>query len=152
MEIILIVLILVLLFLNKEIFNNHPSKKCTEPMSVEMPDDQEPSFNPNSRSNDYYYDRTGMKGSLFNILGKSKYMLPKVTPRKLDYNKTIHDLELYPEQFYSECKSEFDQSKLTHPTINNDPLNTYLDFNQGVLVRNKCGMTKKPKCKICNDY
>jgi hypothetical protein len=141
MEILLIVLIIFLLFLNKELFAKPDnSKKCVESLSVEMPDSEAPSFNPNSRNNDYYYDRTGMKGILFKPLSdKKKYMMPNEEPLVLDYHKTIRKLELYPEKFYAKCVSDFNQDKLLPPHINftdafiPGPYG-YLTYNQGMLI------------------
>ncbi len=92
------------------------------------------SFNSNSRSNDYFYDKTGMKGTLFRTLPtEPKYEVPEKKEIILPEHRVVKYLEIYPEQFYAKCESKFKQSDLIEPSYNNDPLNVRLGFNQGVL-------------------
>ena len=134
MGILLIVLAVFLVFLNGEIFprqsNSHRERFLGE---------YTPAYNPNG-SNDYYYDRTGLKGTMF-VSGEKKYELPEEVEPQNSYGKTVKKLELYPETFYSECVSDFDYEEManTHLVVNNDQLNTYQSINKGVLVRNRCG-------------
>ena len=109
MKILLVILVLFLLFLNAEIFQSTPFGNShtdqTEALSVEMPDGESPSFNSNSRNNDYYYDKSGMKGTLFNTLSEPKYMLPSPVIYEPNYSQAIKKLGIYPENFYARCSS-----------------------------------------------
>jgi hypothetical protein len=97
----------------------------------------------NSRSNDYYMDKTGRNGILYNHLSDHRiYKLPIKQKRKINYHHTIKRLETYPENTYTQCVSKFNPDKLSASIINNDPMNTYLQFNQGLLIRSKCYTTK----------
>jgi hypothetical protein len=117
MKILLVGLVLFLLFLNAEIFQSvHPSQtdrrfnsrtSRIEALSVEMPD------------REYYYDKTGMKGTLFNPLPELKYMLPNSVIHEPDYTQIagsqleliehdeqiIKQLGIYPENLYARCLS-----------------------------------------------
>ena len=135
--------IIILIIIMWVVFNIHKLNKTCKPkkkvrfdlegFNMAMSDDQEPEFNPNSRNNDYDYDRNGRKGILFNQ-GKYKATAPiEKENLKFDYDDVVHKLELYPEKFYNKCTSEFDPDELQDEIINNDPSNTYLGFNQGVI-------------------
>ena len=69
-----------------------------------------------------------------------KWELPKLVNHEPNYPKAIHKLELYPEKFYTKCVSEFDNDALQkiQPTPHNDPYNTFLQFNKGVLIPIRC--------------
>jgi hypothetical protein len=149
MGFLLVVLILFLIFLNNEIFNKTPpqtSYRNVEKFSEEAyPIGYGNSFNPNSRSNDYFYDRTGLKGSLFRKMSPIPiYESEKKEPVPImSQNDIVHKLELYPIQFYEPCKSDFIQSQLLPPVYKKpDYLNDYLNFDQGVLIRQSCGVPK----------
>lgn len=102
-----------------------------------------PNLTSNNRSNDYYMDRTGRDGILYNQLSNHRiYQAPIKQNRKKNYNQTIKRLETYPEDTYTKCVSKFNPDNLVAETINNDPMNTYLQFNQGLLIRSKCYTTK----------
>ena len=138
----LIILIIILLFLF-EINNKQKYKKgsiykpCTKERFLGS---YETLFDDNSKNNDYYFDRSGRKGVLFRPLKKKKWELPKLVKREPNYPKAIHKLELYPEKFYTKCVSEFDNDALQkiQPTPHNDPYNTFLQFNKGVLIPIRC--------------
>ena len=91
-----------------------------------------PTFVPTNK-NDFYFDRTGRKGIMFNKLSDKKiWKMPKKTTTPVYYDNTIKKLELYPNKMYAPCASvNFD--KILPPVYKNDPNNTYLTFNQGVL-------------------
>jgi len=114
MGILLVVLILFLLFLNSEIFKKPKLIGCVEPFSEEAyPVGFGNSFNPNSRSNDYFYDRTGMKGTLFSKLSPVDIYEPikkEIVPI-LSQLEVSHKLEIYPEAFYQNCESDFIQKQ-----------------------------------------
>jgi hypothetical protein len=145
MGILLVVLILFLLFLNSEIFKKPKSIGCVEPFSEEAyPVGFGNSFNSNSRSNDYFYDRTGMKGTLFSKLSPVDIYEPikkEIVPI-LSQLEVSHKLETYPEAFYQNCESDFIQSKLSNPVYKKDYINDYLNFDQGILIRQSCGIPK----------
>jgi hypothetical protein len=110
MRFLLVILILFLLFLNSEIFNKPKPVGFVEKFSEEAyPLSFGNSFNSNSRNNDYFYDRTGMKGTLFSKLPPvdthdpiKKEIVP--TSSQLEVS---HKLEIYPEAFYQKCESDF---------------------------------------------
>lgn len=112
MGFVLVIFILFLLFLNTEIFNKMyltSSDGCVENFSEEAyPIGDGNSFNPNSRSNDYFYDRTGLKGSLFSKLSPVNIYEPvkKELIPKLSQTEVVHKLEVYPIQFYETCVSD----------------------------------------------
>jgi hypothetical protein len=102
-----------------------------------------PNLISNSRSNDYYMDRTGRNGILHNQLSNHRiYQEPINQKRKNNYNQTIKRLEIYPEDTYTKCVSKYNPDKIVDDVIKNDPMNTYLQFNQGLLIRSKCYTTK----------
>jgi len=144
MGIFLIILVILLVCLNNDLFPRKGKKiYCIDqPITTEpFLGQYAPSFNSNSRGNDYYYDKTGMKGTLFHLESKKKYELPEEVKHKNDIRKAVKDLEIYPETFYAKCESDFDYDSLEKMPvkIHNDYLNTYLNFNKGVLIRNNCG-------------
>lgn len=132
--IILLVAILGLLFILKDLVycRKYTVGGC-EGFNMEMYDDQEPAFNPNGTTSDYYYDRNGMKGILYNNLGCSKYELPPKENLQFNYDDIIHKLEIYPNKLYDKCESQYNPNELEGNIINNNPSTTYLNFNQGVL-------------------
>jgi hypothetical protein len=92
------------------------------------------SFNSNSKSNDYFYDKTGMKGTAFRSLSEyPKYAVPDKKEIILPEDRVIKHLEIYPSQFYDKCCPDFNQHDLHEPVHSNDPIHTRLGFNQGVL-------------------
>ena len=127
-----------LVFLNGEVFHKQNNQE-------QFLGEYEPSFNSNSRSNDYYYDRTGLKGTMFNLVSKKKYEPLKEIKHINNYRKAVRDLELYPETFYTKCFSDFNHDEIEKIpiTTNNDPLNTYLRMDQGVLIKSRCGCPVK---------
>lgn len=140
MELSLIVLLLIMVFItsqhknsNSDNFNAGQSFVGTTP----------PTHISNSRSNDYYMDRTGRKGILYNQMSEHKlYDAPPPNKRMINYGKTIKQLEIYPDTFYAKCVSKYNPDKVGYQNINNDPMNVYLTFDQGTLIRNKCYTTK----------
>jgi hypothetical protein len=101
-------------------------------------------FNKNedySVDDDYYIDRMGTKGYLVNKLNKSDiYDCTKLREDEKkqeyyyeNYDSIINKLEIYNRQFYDKCDSDYDPASLITPNINNDPIKTRLQFNQGVL-------------------
>lgn len=94
-------------------------------------------FGQNSRSNDYFYDRTGMKGSVFTIPTTNPiYKLEDVkTNPPLSQLQVMYKLEMYPEDMYQECVSDFKQSKLKTIKYKPNNLMDYLTFKKGVLVK-----------------
>lgn len=120
-------------FNNRESFNNGQSFIGSSP----------PNLISNSRSNDYYMDRTGRNGILFNQLSNDIiYKNPTIPKKNIDYNQTIKQLEIYPEDTYTKCVSRYNPDEIVDTIINNDTLNTYLHINKGVLVKSKCYTTK----------
>ena len=107
MESLLIILILLLLYMNYELFSGYPlyikSNYYHEKFSEESyPIGEGNYFNPNSRSNDYFYDRTGMKGSVFiDIIEELDNEVTKKTTNKykspvMSQLDMAYKLELYP--------------------------------------------------------
>jgi hypothetical protein len=147
MGISLVILILFLLFLNTEIFNTDIAPRCVEKFSEESyPVGGGNSFNSNSRSNDYYYDRTGLKGSVFtNPTSLPIYKMPKKEiSRSLSQLGVVHKLEVYPESFYNNCVSDYSHNNLktlthTGKFTKGDFINDYLNFNKNILVKQSCG-------------
>lgn len=92
------------------------------------------SFNPNNK-NDYWYDRTGMKGTLFRKLGDTdKYELPDETHVKKTIDEVRLLTNLYDVSFYTEQNDH--PPIITLPNIKyKKPNYTHqrLQFNQGVL-------------------
>jgi len=118
MGFLLIILILFLLYMNYELFGGYPlgikSNYYHESFSEESyPIGEGNYFNPNSRSNDYFYDRTGMKGSVFidvveypdieNTKEVTKENTKEDKPPALSQLDISYKLELYPLGMYSRC-------------------------------------------------
>lgn len=114
MGFLLIILILFLLYMNYELFGGYPlglkSNYYNESFSEESyPIGEGNYFNPNSRSNDYFYDRTGMKGSVF--IDVVEALDSKITKENTKENKPpalsqldmSYKLELYPLGMYTDC-------------------------------------------------
>ena len=134
MGIILIVLLLLLLFIGTEM-----KKSRNVPTTHTEPFDgvgsTPPTFDPNSRNNDYYFDRTGRKGVLFKQFPqKNKYTPEPKKTRIINYNNTIHKLEIYPGDYYAPCVSKCDYNNLPHDIKYNDEINVYQIIEQGVLI------------------
>lgn len=108
MGFLLIILILFLLYMNNELFSNtnynlKDNYKYYEYFSEESYPVGEGSyyFNPNSRSNDYFYDRTGMKGSVFiDISEEPVFDKEYKKPVILSQIDAVYKLGLYPEDIY----------------------------------------------------
>jgi hypothetical protein len=85
-------------------------------------------------SNEYYTDRNGRKGTIYQHLSnKPLFNKLKKKSKIMSFQHTINKLELYTADVYNECESDFIQSDIVDSVINNDPINVYLPFNQGVL-------------------
>ena len=119
MGFLLIILILFLLYMNKELFGGHSGAKSSlrnkyyyESFSEESyPIGEGNYFNPNSRSNDYFYDRTGMKGSIYidisdeitntnNTNNNTNNNIKLVNP-VMSQIDVLYKLELYPKDIYT---------------------------------------------------
>lgn len=137
MGILLFVLIGFLVFLNREIFPDNRSRRELFLGEYDTP------FNSDSKGNEYYNDRTGMKGTMYSSRMGKKYEMPEITEQPNNYKNTIFDMGIYPEEFYAGCVSDFNNDELlkTPVVVHNDPLYDYLRINKGMLVRNKCGRT-----------
>ena len=94
-------------------------------------------FNSNSRNNDYYYDRTGMKGSMFNILNHTN--IYETTKTSLVPNLTdleiISKLEYYPESIQT-CTSYGNVSNKILPKTKyiHSFIPDFIDFNKGIIL------------------
>jgi len=109
--------------LNKEDFYGNYNK--TEDYSVD---------------DDYYIDKMGTKGYMFNKTNKDIYdcsNLKKYEKNKENnyenYDNTINKLELYNRQFYDTCTSDYNPTELKSIPVYNDPIKDRLRFNQGML-------------------
>ncbi len=94
-------------------------------------------FNSNSRNNDYYYDRTGMKGSMFNILNSTNIyetIKPAIVPNLNDL-EIISKLEYYPESIQT-CTSYGTISNRILPKTKyiHSYIPDFIDFNKGVIL------------------
>ena len=94
-------------------------------------------FNSNSRNNDYYYDRTGMKGSMFNILSPNDIYESSETPivPNLSDVEIISKLEYYPETIYN-CTSygTVSKQKIPKTKYTRSFISDFIDFNKGVIL------------------
>lgn len=101
------------------------------------------SFNPNNK-NDYWYDRTGMKGTLFRkLLDKDKYELPKEHHVKKTTDEVRLLTNLYDKSFYTGQKNC--PPVMTLPNLEYrepDYLHQRLQFNQGVLYNQPLSLYK----------
>jgi hypothetical protein len=114
MGFLLIILILFLLYMNYELFGGYTlglkSNYYHESFSEESyPIGEGNYFNPNSRSNDYFYDRTGMKGSVFidvvegYDIENTKENTKENNPPTMHQLDMAYKLELYPLGMYTSC-------------------------------------------------
>lgn len=113
----IILLILMLLFINNEMFM--PVKKEKTYRLYLPPKNDKPEFfisgqhiapfnyddyellNP---SMEYYYDRSGRKGNLFRKQNYNEANLLEMNKPKFDnVNSVLNKLEIYPEQIYNSC-------------------------------------------------
>jgi hypothetical protein len=130
MGVLLIFLVIFLLFLNSEIFD---AREGFSEESYPVGDGNH--FNSNSRSNDYYYDRTGLKGSMYNILEPTAtYKVSKdIEPPILNTNQLIDTLGLYrgsPNNCFTPMPSitDFKQTKYKKNIYEFD------NFRKGVIL------------------
>jgi hypothetical protein len=110
----LILLILLLLFFNDEIFSTNQKNKYlnnlekTEPFMSGLPiapfsEDDYNLWNPDF---EYYFDKTGRKGTLFSSQDIAINEMPeiKIKIKKFDnVNSILNKLELYPPEIYNSC-------------------------------------------------
>lgn len=93
---------------------------------------------------EYYIDRLGTKGYLYNKINDIKECnIPENINKIKKFNNVIHKLELYRDDFYSTPEEyDYDELKKTSCLINKQKLEidgypcpgeTRLNFNQGVL-------------------
>lgn len=101
--------------------------------AIGEPIDPNNEFNSDSKRNDYYYDKTGMKGTMFRTQTNPIYDVKVEKDLILPESRIIKHLGIYPEEFYGNCESDFEQTDLPEPVYDNNPLNKRLQFNQGVL-------------------
>jgi hypothetical protein len=144
MDYTIIVLVLFMLFLAREStqhesFLGGPSFVGSSP----------PTYANNNRSNDYYFDRTGRKSSMFRRLPSAPtWELPPAKECSIDYEKTIHSMELYPSKFYMEPVSPYNPEEVAvveaEPAGPPNLLDIYQNIGQGYLIQNKCGNTIAP--------
>lgn len=150
MKFLFIITIILILFLNLDSFNM-PEKynnqcvklqETTKKNSEGFLEDSYPigdgnHFNSNSRNNDYYYDRTGMKGSMFNTLNPDDIYESSETPIVpiLSDVEIISKLEYYPEQIYN-CTSYGTVSNQILPKTKyiHSFIPDFIDFNKGVIL------------------
>lgn len=101
----LILLVLFLIFLNYEIFENTSCSK--EPFTTgHIPPFNEDEYNLHNPDMEYYFDNTGRKGTLFNISKPPSVedLILKKKPEKFSYfNAIVDKLEIYPEDVYNDC-------------------------------------------------
>ena len=99
----LILLIMLLLFFNNEIFNKTNSTSREPFVNTHIPpfnDDEYRYINPDM---DYYTDFDGLKGTMYRELDpliKEDSILTQSPPRNNNFNSVVNKLELYPESFY----------------------------------------------------
>lgn len=110
----LILLILILLFLNQEVFNT-PYKyvKSQEGYNQGYINPfHEEEYNISGPDNEYYYDLSGRKGIMFRIIPESTdgtkqddiLNNPEKTPEKKDhFDAILNKLEIYNENIYNNC-------------------------------------------------
>jgi hypothetical protein len=112
----LILLILLLLFFNDEIFStNQKSVKSnnylnnlekTEPFmsGLTIAPFNEDEYNLWNPDFEYYFDKTGRKGTLFSSQDITINEIPKIKIKKFDnVNSILNKLELYPPEIYNSC-------------------------------------------------
>lgn len=98
--------------------------------SYPVDDGQE--FVNNSRSNDYYFDNTGLKGYMYNA-SKKYESKPEPTKTPLKYKVIDSKLDLY----HSKCKPEpktkdLPVLKTKYRSNNIEP--DFIDFNKGIIL------------------
>lgn len=114
-----ILLILILLFINDEIFNTSTKKEKKHYYINIPPRDNKPEgfisgqqiapFNHDeyellNPSMEYYYDRTGRKGNLFRKQNNNETISLEINKPKFDnVNSVLNKLEIYPEKIYNTC-------------------------------------------------
>lgn len=94
-----------------------------------------------SINDDYYIDKMGTKGYMFNKTHSSdiydcrqlRENQKKQNSEYENYDKIIHKLGIYDRQFYDKCTPAYNPSKLRSPINYNDPIKDRLRFNQGIL-------------------
>jgi hypothetical protein len=125
---VLLIFLLFLLFLNSEIFG------VREGFSEESYPVGDGNYF-NSNSNNYYYDRTGLKGSMYNILEPTAtYKVSKdIEPLILNTNQLIDTLGLYrgsPDNCFTPMPSitDFKQTKYKKNIYEFD------NFRKGVIL------------------
>lgn len=99
----LILLILLLLFFNQEIFNNRTNSQENFMQGYINPY-FETEFNTSGPDNEYYYDRSGRKPTMYRTLPQLKDpLILKKQQKKEDHTDCIvHKLELYSGDLYHE--------------------------------------------------
>ena len=149
MKFLIIAVIIFILFLNLDSFNMPEKynnqcviqkiiKRNSEGFSEESyPVGDGNHFNSNSRNNDYYYDRTGMKGSMFTILNPTNIYETRKTPLvpNLTDLEIISKLEYYPESIQT-CTSYGTVSNRILPKTKyiRSFIPDFIDFNKGVIL------------------
>ena len=136
---VLLILLLLVIFITTDNKSSLRNRKI-EPFSGDVfaAGSTPPIFGTSNGSGDYYSDRSGRKGILYNHgVGYQMYQSPKKITTPVNYDNTIKMLEAYPETFYKPCVSKYNPDMIKQPKINNDVMNSYLTFNQGTLHRSK---------------
>ena len=110
----LVLLIVILLFFNDEIFNTnkiHNDVSCTNSdafmSGVVIPPFNEDEYNLWNPDFEFYFDKTGRKGILYNNLDidiNTNDEYPKKQHEKFDnVNSILNKLEIYPPEIYNSC-------------------------------------------------
>lgn len=125
MKFLLIFLVIFLLFLNYRLFPEKFSES-----SYPVDDGQE--FVNNSRSNDYYFDNTGLKGYMYNA-SKKYESKPEPTKTPLKYKVIDAKLDLYHSNCNPEPKTaDLPVLKTKYRSNNIEP--DFIDFNKGIIL------------------
>jgi hypothetical protein len=140
MGVLFIILIMFLLFLNSNRANYSYRKygnKCDGFSEESYPVGDGNHFNPNSKNNDYYYDRTGLKGSMFNVLSPTNIYEPlqKIKDPVLTHSDIVYKLELYPDSIYNcTSPSNVHMRKLNKTKYTSSSIPDFLEFNKGIIL------------------
>jgi hypothetical protein len=109
-----VLLILLLLFFNQEMFGKAAvplyDNKCQKESftSRYIAPFHEDDYNYTNPDMEYYFDKTGRKGTMFRMLEpleKEDLILTKKLKKKDYFNAIVNKLELYNENIYNNCNS-----------------------------------------------